>query len=105
MAELSKEQLSRFGSKEDINAVLALTVSDINLIDSWLLDAVSHRWQKVAKVVATAIMTSDKLQKLEEIPDLYFGMRIEHMVKNNLLKSEGNLKEMRFSEIKHGSNN
>ena len=105
MAELSEEQLNRLGSQEDINAVLALTESDIDLIDSWLLDAVSHRWQKVAKVVAIAIMTSDKLQKLEEIPDLYFGMRIEHMVKNHLLKSEGDLKQMRFSEIKHSSNN
>ena len=100
MAELNKEQLERFNSEEDVKAVLSLSTSDTDLIDAWLLDAVSHKWQKVAKVVATAIMTSDRLQKLEEIPDLYFGMRIEKMVSDRLLKSEGDLKQMRFSEVK-----
>jgi len=100
MAELSKEQLARFESHEDLNAVIALSTSDVELIDSWLLEGISHRWQKVAKVVATAIMTSDRLEKLVEIPDLYFGMRVEKMVENRLLKSKGDLTKMRFSEVK-----
>ncbi len=90
--ELTNEELSLLGS---------LTQDELQLIDNWIIQNVSNHWKKVAMVVGSAILESDKANLLTEVPDVIFGARIEHMVEKGLLVSQGNIRKMRFSEIKN----
>lgn len=100
MAKLNPEQLSRFESQEDIDAVTSLSESDVQLIDDWLLSFSTDRFQKVAMVVSKALMKSDEQDLLTNIPDVFFGIRVEALVENRLLQGEGDLSNMRFSEVR-----
>lgn len=35
-----------------------------------------------------------------EVPDIFYSERVEFLVKSGALQSQGNLKKMRYSEIK-----
>ncbi len=98
--KLNPEQLSRFESQEDIDAVTSLCESDVQLIDDWLLSFSTDRFQKVAMIVSKALMRSDEQDLLTNIPDVYFGIRVEALVENRLLQGEGDLSNMRFSEVR-----
>ncbi len=78
----------------------SLTEDDIRKVDNWLRSCITDRWQKVAMVVAGAILKSEEKEELQEVPDVFFGMRIESMAKNGEILSRGNLKLMRYSDIK-----
>lgn len=73
---------------------------DIEKIDLWFLQNITTQWQKVAMVVAKAIEKSDREELLTNVPDVFFGMRVETLVSEGKVISQGNLKKMRFSEIK-----
>jgi hypothetical protein len=85
---------------EDKEIISALSESDIKKIDEWLLLSTTNKWKKVAMVVAQAIELSDQAGVLLEVPDTFFGMRVEKLVQDGHLISQGNLKKMRSSEIK-----
>jgi hypothetical protein len=87
-------------SAEDIAAINALSEGDIQKIDDWLFSCTDGQWKKVAMVVARAISISDEKGEFLEVPDTFFGMRIESLVAAGKLVSSGNLKRMRFSEVK-----
>ena len=87
-------------SAEDEEIVRALSKNDIAEIDEWLLACINDRWQKIAKVVAKAINISEEKGELLNVPDVFFGMRIEQFEKKRIIQSRGNLKQMRFSEVK-----
>ena len=87
-------------TNDEIAIVNKLTKSDIEKIDNWLLANTSNEWKKVALVVAKAISLSDEKDELTDVPDIFFGMRIEKLVADGKLQSQGNLKQMRKSEIK-----
>ncbi|WP_189401660.1 DUF3658 domain-containing protein [Arenicella chitinivorans] len=100
MGRLNTEQISRFESQEDIDAVRSSQESDIQLIDDWLLSFSTDRFQKVAMIVADALMKSDEQRLLTNIPDIFFGMRVEALVENRLLQGEGDLCDMRLGEVR-----
>lgn len=100
MVRLNTEQLSRFESQEDIDAVNSLKESDIQVIDDWLLSFATDQFQKVAMIVAKALMKSDEQGLLTNIPDIFFSMRVEALVENRLLQGEGDLCDMRSSEVR-----
>ncbi len=85
---------------EDIATINALTDADIQKIDDWLLSCTETNWKKVAMVVARAMSVSDEKGELLEVPDVFFGMRIERLVAMGKLVSSGNLKRMRDSEVR-----
>ena len=85
---------------QDIAAIDSLTESDIKQIDEWLLSCVEENWRKVAMVVAKAISISDEKGKFLEVPDVFFGMRVESLVASGRLVAQGDLKRMRLSEVK-----
>lgn len=90
-------------SAEDIAAISALSEADIQKIDDWLFSCADGDWKKVAMVVARALSISDEKCEFLEIPDIFFGMRIESLVAAGKLVSSGNLKRMRFSEVKRAA--
>jgi len=86
---LSLEQLAR---------VEVLSEADLQVIDETLLGNASTFWRKVARVVGSTI--ADLKENYEGIPDVFYAQRVQALVKNGLLESQGNLKRMRFSEVK-----
>jgi len=74
-----------------------LTHEQLNIIDESILANVKSSYRKVAMVVGLAIKTSiDGLT----IPDIFYSQRVKHLVEKGVLDSVGDVKKMRFSEIK-----
>ncbi len=96
-----EEHIEYILSAEDAIIVGRLSEIDIEKIDQWLLQNITTQWQKVAMVVAKAIGESDREELLTNVPDVFFGMRVKALVSEGKVISQGNLKKMRFSEIKY----
>jgi len=78
--------------------VSKLTDEQIAEIDSALLSAAGEQWKKVAMVVATVMLKHPN--GIQRIPDVFYSKRITLLVEQGKLVSQGNLRRMRFSEIK-----
>lgn len=87
---------------EDKKRLETLSCEELALIDKWLLKHATYQWQKTAMVVVDAIGESDRAEKLEDVSDVIFGLRVEHLVSQGALLAQGNVRRMRFSEIKLG---
>ena len=87
-------------SHDDIKVIKSLSNQDFELIDTWLLKHASKSFSKVALVIAKAIEESDSAQVLEYVSDVIFGLRVEKLVSENKLIAQGNVRNMRSSEIK-----
>ena len=75
-----------------------LTEADLKCIDERLLSHISHRWYKVARVVA---MTMQDLQEqFPEIPDVFYSFRIRHLAEAGVIQAAGDLNRMRYSEVR-----
>ena len=85
-------------SEDQKNRINSLLPSDIEEIDEQLLKNVGHKWRKVAMVVGLTMTDFNK--KYSGIPDLFFAQRVKELVNTGLLRSQGNLEHMRFSEVK-----
>lgn len=105
MITLTEEQRSRFEDQEDIDAALSLKKEDVALIDSWLLSFASDHYQKVAMLVIKSLTRSVEENLFTDIPDVFFGLRVEALVENHLLQGEGDLSNMRHSEVRLESEN
>ena len=88
------------------NEILGFSITDIMFdgtpeqlkeIDYGLLSFCSNKFPKVAKIVGS-YMTSNS-NKFDVI-DLFYAQRIEKMVHLKSLESQGNLKFMRYSEVR-----
>jgi hypothetical protein len=75
-----------------------LTPSEVKRIDEALLRNTAPQWRKVARVVGTA-MIELKLRP-ESVPDIYYAQRVAEMVKLGQLEAQGNLRRMRYSEVR-----
>ncbi len=85
-------------TEEEEVEISKLTDAQISEIDTALLSFASHEFRKVARVVGSAMLQLEN--RFPEIPDIFYSHRIQRMVSEGLLISEGNLKFMRYSEIK-----
>lgn len=83
---------------DEMAAISALSTTDIEAIDSAVLSACSQHWRKVAYVVSMAMDAYP--DSYIEIPDIYYGDRIRHLVAAGLLETQGDLARMRFSEVR-----
>ena len=78
--------------------VSKLTQGELQEMDRVLLAQASHSFRKVARIVGTAI---GELQgKIPDVPDIYYAQRVRHLVELGKLESQGNLRYMRFSEVR-----
>jgi len=95
----------QFAEKPDgpLDAGQSLHVSRLKQEDLWEIDRVllaqsAHSWRKVARIVG---MTIEELsERFPNIPDVYYAMRVRHLVETGKLDSQGNLAYMRFSEVR-----
>jgi len=83
---------------EDLVAIAELTEADINRIDQSILDSCSPQWRKVAYVVSLAMDAYPDLY--QGIPDVFYSQRVGWLVSTGKLEAQGNLRRMRFSEIR-----
>jgi hypothetical protein len=75
-----------------------LTNIDLSEIDKLILSNSSIHWQKQAMVITKTMNELDC--RHPDIPDIFYAERINKLVKEGYLESQGNLKYMRFSEVR-----
>jgi len=86
-----------------LNLEQSLRVSKLSQEDLWDIDreilARSARsWRKVARVVGEAI--GELSMRIPDVPDIYYAQRVRHLVEVGKLESQGNLKFMRYGEVR-----
>jgi hypothetical protein len=85
-------------SAEEKQFIGALSLEFLARIDEALLANCTNDWRKVAFVVG---MTMLRIKyKAPDVPDMYFAQRVIQLVEKGLLESRGNLRRMRFSEVR-----
>ena len=75
-----------------------LSYEAIQAIDYLLLSHAHAKWRKVAMIVALTM--TDPENRNRGIPDLFYAQRVRKLVEEGRLESQGNLQEMRFSEVR-----
>jgi hypothetical protein len=75
-----------------------LTTVEITEIDDALMSNVAPRWRKVAMVVGLSMMQFKG--RFRGIPDVYYSQRIAELVAAGKLEAQGDLRRMRFSEVR-----
>jgi len=85
-------------TEEERKIADALSREELEEIDSMLLSQASSQWRKVARVVGFSMM--DFGDKYDELPDTFFLERVISLVEEQKLESDGNLKKMRYSEVR-----
>lgn len=88
---------------EQVKLVEGLTNTEVQAIDDALLANTCGRWRKVARVVGTIML--ELPCRVESIPDVYYSQRIQKLVKDGLLESQGDLSYMRYSEVRQPGGN
>jgi len=78
--------------------VSELSIEELSLIDNHLLSHASVHGRKVAMLVGLSIM--DLRECIPSIPDIFYAQRIRKLVAEGHLLSEGDLRCMRFSEVR-----
>ena len=85
-------------SRKEAAAFAKLSEGDKAAIDQGILQCVVPRWQKVAMVVSRA---EEKLrERFPQFSYVLYAERIRLLAKQGLLESQGNLRYMRFSEVR-----
>jgi len=85
-------------SPEEEARTSQLTPADLQRIDECLLSHISHRWQKVARVVVLTMTTLDR--EFPDLPDVFYSLRIKHLAESGAIEAAGDLNRMRFSEVR-----
>jgi len=83
---------------EELRKIEQLSASEITQIDQTLLTNAAPQWRKVARVVGTSMI--ELKSRVAGIPDLYYSQRVAKLVSDGKLESQGNLRRMRFSEVR-----
>ena len=78
--------------------IAQLTDTDLNEIDNCILSNATTEGRKVAMVVALTMNTLSDL--FSELPDSFYAMRVQKLVGQGRLESQGNVEFMRFSEVR-----
>jgi hypothetical protein len=82
----------------EVEHIQALTAEQVAEIDAVVLSNITPAWRKVALIVAKTLRHFQDAQP--ELPDVYYAMRIAELVQRGELESQGNLRRMRFSEVR-----
>ena len=85
-------------SPAEIKRIARLSPEQLAVVDAVLLAQVSTDWRKVARVGGMAMLVMPSRPR--GIPDLFLAMRIAFLVETGQLESRGDLRRMRFSEVR-----
>ncbi|MEQ1740060.1 MAG: DUF3658 domain-containing protein [Methyloglobulus sp.] len=85
-------------TEAEFEIVARLSLSDIEKIDRQLLSNVVIQWRKLARIV---VETMNNLEnEYPSIPDLFYAQRVMVLAEKGLIESQGDLKRMRYSEVR-----
>ena len=76
----------------------SLSADDLKIIDAALMKNITGQWRKMARVIGTTMI--DLEGKYYGLPDLFYGERVRALKEKNLFESQGDLKKMRYSEVR-----
>ncbi len=79
-----------------------LKPADLERIDACLISYISDQYRKVALVIGQAMLELDG--EYPALPDMLYASRIKHLAATGVIESVGNLKRIRFSEVRLPSN-
>ena len=85
-------------TKRQLELISALGDSQVDEIDQAIINAASSQWRKVARVVATAMMSLDN--RILGIPDIYYAQRVALLISSGHLVAQGNIERMRYCEVR-----
>lgn len=98
MTDFDENEFDRPMSAAHRERVSRLTPEEVAQIDAALLSAAGARFQKVAMVVASAMIKLETSTR--RVPDLFYSERVRHLVETGVLESVGDLRRMCFSEVR-----
>jgi hypothetical protein len=78
--------------------IRALTSAQVSAIDAVLISFAHHEWRKVARVVGSTML--QLRESMPGLPDVYYALRIAELVRSGKLEAQGDLRRMRFSEVR-----
>ena len=93
-----EDELDSAPTAAELRIINKLTPDQVKRIDEVLLSNTATQWRKVARVVGSAMMQLKG--EYPGLPDVYYSGRIAELVTAGKLQSQGNLRRMRFSEIR-----
>src|SRR5579872_4090572 len=96
MAEDEEQSESLTEAEEQLLAMLPNEVVD--RIDQALLAKAKPRFSKVAYVVGSVMNSIADVP--DGIPDVYYARRVAKLVEHGLLEAQGDISQMRFSEVR-----
>lgn len=85
-------------SPDEERSAAMLTPVQLAEIDAALLQACSPRSRKLAMIVATAMHNLP--QRIDGLPDVFYARRVSAMVASGKLEAIGDLRRMRYSEVR-----
>jgi hypothetical protein len=83
---------------EEEAQVRLLTAAHLQRIDECLLSQTSHQWHKVARVIGQTMLILGR--EFPGLPDVFYSLRLKHLVQSGAIEAAGNLNRMRFSEVR-----
>jgi hypothetical protein len=83
---------------EQREKVAQLSEQDLSEINKLILSNSSKHWRKQAMVIAKTM--NELGAKFPEIPDIFYAECISKLVSEGYLESQGNIKYLRFSEVR-----
>jgi hypothetical protein len=83
---------------KQLKAIQQLTPSEVIEIEGVLVSNVGPRWRKVAMVVGLSMLQLK--DRFNGVPDVYYSRRLAEMAEAGKLDSQGDLRRMRFSEVR-----
>jgi hypothetical protein len=96
-----EDELDSEPTAAELKLINRLTPDQVKKIDEVLLANAAPQWRKVASVVGTAMMRLR--EEYPGLPDVYYSRRVAALVVTGKLQSQGNLRRMRFSEVRLSS--
>ena len=82
---------------EQLDLVRRLSNEQVRKIDDALVSNASHQWRKVTRIVMSTMM---ELNDSLGLPDIYYAQRVLSLVDAGRLEAQGDLKYLRFSEVR-----
>ena len=84
-------------TESDFNYFKKLDVTQLEVIDNTLYSHTHGSWRKIALVIGQSLKLREQFPELDEAKLL---LRVHHLIDDQKLVSQGNIKAMRFSEVK-----
>lgn len=78
--------------------VALLSELDLEVIDLAIMNNCCKFWRKVARIVSAVMDDIPPHQK--GVPDIFYSQRIKKLVEEGKLESQGDLRCMRYSEVR-----